>query len=133
LTTTSSPRVLFLASVGIQDYRLLSACCGASLVSSEEETTIRLLSLSSFSKNGRLSIACSNPVGGCCYGKRPTAANRFPPYKPELPHVSKKVQQEEVFSNSISATEFMRGVGCAKDMLKMSKRLLNPNSQMVQR
>jgi hypothetical protein len=43
------------------------------------------------------------------------------------------VQQEEVFSNSISATEFMRGVGCAKDMLKMSKRLLSPNSQMVQR
>lgn len=133
LTTTSSPRVLFFASVGIQDYRLLSACCGASLVSSGEEKTIRLLSLSSFSKNGRHYIACSNPVGGCCYGKRPTAANCFPPYKPELPHVSKKVQQEEVFSNSISAIEFMRGVGCAKDMQKMSKRLLNPNSQMVQR
>lgn len=94
LTTTSSPRVLFFASVGIQDYRLLSNCCGASLVSSGEEKTIRLLSLSRFSKNGRLSIACSNPVGGCCYGKRPTTANFFPPHKPELPHVSKKVQQE---------------------------------------
>lgn len=47
--------------------------------------------------------------------------------------IEKKVQQEEVFSNSISATEFMRGVGCAKDMLKMSKRLLSPNSQMVLR
>ncbi len=50
LTKTSSPRVLFFASVGIQDFRLLSACCGASLVSSGEETTIRLLSLSSISK-----------------------------------------------------------------------------------
>jgi hypothetical protein len=50
LTTTSSPRVLFFASVGIQDYRLLSACCGASLVSSGEEKTIRLLSLSTFQK-----------------------------------------------------------------------------------
>jgi hypothetical protein len=107
--------------------------CVSCLFWRREEKTIRPLSLSSFSKNGRHSIACSNPVGGCCYGKRPTAANCFPPYKPELPHVSKKVQQEEVFSNSISAIEFMRGVGCAKDMLKMSKRLLNPNSQMVQR
>jgi hypothetical protein len=43
------------------------------------------------------------------------------------------VQQEEVFSNSISATEFVTGVGCPKDMLKMSKGLLNPNSQMLQR
>jgi len=43
------------------------------------------------------------------------------------------VQEEEVFSNSISATEFMRSVGCAKDMLKMKKRLLNPNAQVVQR
>jgi len=30
--------------------------------------------------------------------------------------------QEEVFSNSISATEFLRG---AKDVLQMNKRLLN--------
>jgi hypothetical protein len=43
------------------------------------------------------------------------------------------VQEEEVFSNSISATEFMRSMGCAKDMLKMNKRLLNPNAQVVQR